>query len=447
MVERKTRLRGAQVLDKSITAADLSGVGETIGFVATVQADETIAYEDTISLAGVNTNAINIVLNAFRIAIQGSLTQFNMVDGIVDEYEDESGIDTGASINELYDATDDFYSPSGGSSISASPFAHMLLEDNTDEGAGANAVTDIGTPTYTAGKLNNAFTGDGSTDALNLDALRTDIASDTTGSFSVWFNITAISGTGAIFMFGDTNANENIRMRINNGGIIDITQNVAGGTKWTHESVGALSTGIWYNMVLVQDGISPKIYLDGTDITNLVGTIDTTSWFSDGTGIDNGRLGCSNSASGGNTQFFNGQIDDFRYYKNAVLTQADVDLLYNSGTGTQDTNPSILPENMTLVSTVFTAEAQADNARIVLFEEDVDSITLNTDLKVYASRDNGTTFTQITLVNEGEYESGRNIISASVDISAQPAGTSMIYKIETLNNKDLKIHGIGLSWD
>ena len=51
------------------------------------------------------------------------------------------------------------------------------------------------------------------------------------------------------------------------------------------------------------------------------------------------------------------------------------------------------------------------------------------------------------MVNEGEYESGKNILSASVDISVQSAGTSMEYKIETLNNKDLKIHGTGLSWD
>ena len=102
---------------------------------------------------------------------------------------------------------------------------------------------------------------------------------------------------------------------------------------------------------------------------------------------------------------------------------------------------------MILQSNSFTAETQPDNARIVIFEEDVDSVTLNTDLKAFASRDGGTTFTQITLVNEGEYESGRNILSASVDISAQPAGTSMKYKITTLNNKDLKLHGCGISWD
>ena len=53
----------------------------------------------------------NIFLNAFRLAVQGSLTIFNMIDGFLDEYEDESGVDTSASTNEDYDSDNDLYSP------------------------------------------------------------------------------------------------------------------------------------------------------------------------------------------------------------------------------------------------------------------------------------------------------------------------------------------------
>ena len=49
MVERKTRVRGAQVLAKSIAASDLDGSGETIGNVATVQSDGTIAYDTPVA--------------------------------------------------------------------------------------------------------------------------------------------------------------------------------------------------------------------------------------------------------------------------------------------------------------------------------------------------------------------------------------------------------------
>ncbi len=60
---------------------------------------------------GIDVLEMNMLLNAFRIAINGSLVKFNMVDGIVDEFEDESGVDTGTSTNESYDAGTDSYSP------------------------------------------------------------------------------------------------------------------------------------------------------------------------------------------------------------------------------------------------------------------------------------------------------------------------------------------------
>ena len=104
--------------------------------------------------------------------------------------------------------------------------------------------------------------------------------------------------------------------------------------------------------------------------------------------------------------------------------------------------------NMTLISNAYTAVATPTKSRIVLFEEDVDSVTINTDLKAYISRDGGATYTQHTLVDEGFYGTGQRILSSdAIDISGQPSGTSMKWKIETLNNKDLKLHAIGASWN
>jgi len=33
-----------------------------------------------------------------------------------------------------------------------------------------------------------------------------------------------------------------------------------------------------------------------------------------------------------------------------------------------------------------------------------------------------------------------------VDISGQPSDTDVVYKLTTHNNKNLKIHGVGISW-
>lgn len=107
--------------------------------------------------------------------------------------------------------------------------------------------------------------------------------------------------------------------------------------------------------------------------------------------------------------------------------------------------------NMTLISESVSAEMDASNSRIVIFEEDVDSITLNTDLLAYISKDDGNTWGQVTLANEGTYEGSKRILSGIVDLtqSGIDSGSSypMRYKIITLNNKDLKIHGTGVEWD
>lgn len=106
-------------------------------------------------------------------------------------------------------------------------------------------------------------------------------------------------------------------------------------------------------------------------------------------------------------------------------------------------------QNMILISESFVAEATPSTARIVLFEENVDAITLNTDLKAYISRDGGSTWAQVTLTDEGNYESSKQILAGIVDLtqSGIGSGTNIKYKIETLNNKSLKLHGTGVIWN
>jgi len=102
--------------------------------------------------------------------------------------------------------------------------------------------------------------------------------------------------------------------------------------------------------------------------------------------------------------------------------------------------------NLTLISGAQTANTQPTDARVVIFEQDVDSCTVNTDILAYVSRDSGTTYTQVTLADHGAYESGKKIYAGTADISAQPAGTAMRYKITGANNKDFKIHGVSMTW-
>ena len=90
---------------------------------------------------------------------------------------------------------------------------------------------------------------------------------------------------------------------------------------------------------------------------------------------------------------------------------------------------------MTLQSTDVTAVAEPDFGEFVtLIENAAGTATLNTDIKGYISRDSGTTFTQGTLVDEGTWGTNKKILGFhDLDISSQPSGTSMCYKITTHN--------------
>ena len=100
-----------------------------------------------------------------------------------------------------------------------------------------------------------------------------------------------------------------------------------------------------------------------------------------------------------------------------------------------------------IVSNAFTAGSAPSTARIVVFQENVATPTLNTDIIAYVSRDGGSNFTQATLADEGYItgSSGQRILAGSATISGQPSGTSMRWKLALANNA-VKIHGVSLSW-
>lgn len=103
--------------------------------------------------------------------------------------------------------------------------------------------------------------------------------------------------------------------------------------------------------------------------------------------------------------------------------------------------------NMTLISNGFTAASAPTKGRITVQAKPIDAITLNTDLIAYVSRDGGTTFTAFTLALETALADGTNLyVHDGLDISAQPSGTSMKWKVVTANNKNIEVNGVGLRW-
>ena len=122
----------------------------------------------------------------------------------------------------------------------------------------------------------------------------------------------------------------------------------------------------------------------------------------------------------------------------------------NGGVGGKHSAQVSAPVNtnaFTLQSAAQTAKAQPDNIRIAInFEKVSGAVSLNTDIVASVSRNGGSNFTTATLVDKGDYDTGKQVLVDSVDVSGQPSGTSIVYKIVSANSKQFKIHGTTVSW-
>ena len=101
----------------------------------------------------------------------------------------------------------------------------------------------------------------------------------------------------------------------------------------------------------------------------------------------------------------------------------------------------------TITSEAFAAGTVPTTSRIVVFEENVGTPTLNTDIIASISRNGGSNFTTATLSDSGYVtgSSGQRILTGQASISGQPSGQSMRWKLALANNI-VKIHGVSLQW-
>ena len=106
--------------------------------------------------------------------------------------------------------------------------------------------------------------------------------------------------------------------------------------------------------------------------------------------------------------------------------------------------------NMTLISNAQTAQSAPTTGNLVItYTDGAGTATINTDLKAYISRDGSAYTSAVTLVSQGT-TGGHTILTANgVDLSGITSGTSMRWKIETLNqsvSKSTRIHAVSLGW-
>ena len=136
---------------------------------------------------------------------------------------------------------------------------------------------------------------------------------------------------------------------------------------------------------------------------------------------------------------------NYRHWK-FTSTQAGVN---NYGYVRKFVVHGVVPSSSNIVSDPFTADTQPTKATVSVSATAIG--TINTDLKAYASRDNGTTWTQGTLSSVVTNDSIVTYRARDIDLSSQPAGTAMRYKLFLSDGGDAgvtqKINNINFTWE
>ena len=151
---------------KSVNIVDGTITNDDINACAAIVQSKT----DTMSTTQKNNAQMNVALLGFKMAVTESLTIFNLVDGVVDEFHDESGTDEGEGSNDTYCASSDNYI----NQVTGSPVSYSGAVGATGE----NTETDTFTTSLTAGSPNwnsgtaGVYTVPTGATALNIYAWR-----------------------------------------------------------------------------------------------------------------------------------------------------------------------------------------------------------------------------------------------------------------------------------
>ena len=409
-------LTSSQIADGTIQQVDLAaGVGND---------DAKDASQDS-----------NIALLGFLRSTDHATSVLNMQNGYIDQFEDQTGIDDDECVGESYSATLDLYDNLTGATVE---YTGM-----------------------TAGMITNG-TGLQGFVAANL------VDDDTTTTHGFY---TDSAGVGSILHvdFGVGNERELI--------------------EWEFYVSGTV-TAIW-TIEYSDDDSGWTAAATGLDMSGLTaGQQNKATWTSVGA-HRYWRAYKTNGATAGSWH------SEFRVYEPSAA-------------------------DMTLIAEPQTALAAPDSAHVALFNQEVDTLTINTDILAWVSRskqtitatnatnvlnatthllvdtdrvmlistaadlplgldsetvyyvvtatantfqvsltsggaavtfsDDGTgthsvlAVTQCTLVDQGDFDTGKATLSGTVDISGQPSGTTMTLIVQTKNNKATKLHGQALQY-
>ena len=447
-------------------------------------------YGDGSTLTGIKDTATrdDVALLGFKVAANGSLARYNLVDQSIDAFEDASGVDAAAStdakrdtsgkyyygeeslVTELTSASANYTVPAGVTEVSVlvvAGGASGFRSPNVASGGGgaggvvyhsALTVTPAADIAYTVGAGGAKTTGG--------------TFNGTSGANSTFGSITAVGGgtgggyTGAAYVAATAGGSGGGGAWNDESGATGNQGDSGGGTGYGNDGgdradASAAGGGGAGGAGGSDSGSFGGAGGAGYDASTVFGTTYGVSGFFGGGGGGGGQAGAAggpggtggggagaatpdaggdgvaNTGGGGGGSWNVGYPDTTTY---AGSGGSGVVLVAY-------TNPDV---DMTLISNAVTAESAPTIGDLVItYTNGAGTATINTDIKAYISRDGSAYTSAVTLVDQGD-TGGHTILTAnSVDLSGITSGTSMRWKIETLNqsaSKVTRIQAVSLGW-
>ena len=202
--------------------------------------------------------------------------------------------------------------------------AWWKLNETTGDASDSSAFSNTGSlrndPTYSAGKFGNAITLDGTDDHIRTYGY-TGINGTAGRTVALWFKTS--TANKPILQYGAAGTGTLFKLSLNSTGaaVLDL------GSATITSSTTGLADGNWHHLAVsfpsAANSGAAKLYVDATGTNGTGTTTINTNTASD---VIIGRDGTSGSA------YFNGQIDDVRFY-DGEMNSTLISQLYGNGNG------------------------------------------------------------------------------------------------------------------
>ena len=465
-----TKVTSGMVNPDPSNASNLSSGSVPLAQLGNAPATDTSSIESDIALLG------------FKVASNGSLSKYNLVDQTEDAFEDQTGIDIAASTDEVFRSAEKYYTglvaePTGGTETTytdggtdyvvrsflsgttnltfdkAGSIDYLLVagggsggQNAIGGGGGAGGLLTATSLSVAAGIFpivvgaggsgGGAYNNGDNTTAFSLSA----IGGGYGGSGSSTANPASGGSGGGMHGYATTPVGSGTVGQGNNGG--QGTSHGAGG------GGGAGAVGA--------NAVSPNGGNGGVGLSNVLRTGSGVFYAGGGGGA--GWTGTK--GSGGNGGGGDGRQHPATAGQPGIVNTGGGggggDTGGNGGSGiavvrwvSGTMGPSY--SNITLQSNATTATTTATKGDIVMtYTNGAGTAAINTDLTAEFSADNGSNWTSMTLVAQGNTGAASpHFIVAAHNVTAGTSGTQMKYRIKTFNqsiSKETRIHAVSLGW-